>query len=230
MVPLKLQQGRQGTSHVASGKSCLLSCCEGEHRIALESFQGNWASSHSERGKSWFSPVAAGSFVFLLICDGDLSDLLNFLRDIRPPFKLQGGTSGFLSSHCSGIGPLLKLRFESQVSSPVVTGILGFLSSFNWGVRPHLILRHGSLLSSQVVKEVSGLLLGSGWELGLFLEVLQESQTSLHVVRGYSGFHVCRCKGIRPYLELRKKLCVLSTYARNWGVPLYFQYVRQASS
>ena len=223
MVPLKLQQGLQGTSQVASGKSCLLSSCVGEHGIALESLQGNWASSHSKRGKSWFSPVAAGSFVFLLICDGDLSDLSSFLRDVRPPFKLQGGTWGFLSSHCSGIGPLLKLRQVSQDSSPLVTGILGFLSSFNKGVRPHLILRHGSLLSPQIVKGVSGLLSGSGWELGLFLEVLQESQTSLHVVRGYSGFHESQCKGIRPYFELRKKLCVLSTYVRNRGVPLYFQ-------
>ena len=40
----------------------------------------------------------------------------------------------------------------------------------------------------------------------LSLEVQQPSQTSIYVVRGYSGFHSSRWWGIRPYLELRRKL------------------------
>ena len=47
-VPFELQWGTQGNSRVASGKSSLLSSCEGEHWIALESMQGKWASSHIE--------------------------------------------------------------------------------------------------------------------------------------------------------------------------------------
>ena len=45
MIAYKLQRGPQGTSHVASGKSNPLLSCEGECGIALESLQGNRASS-----------------------------------------------------------------------------------------------------------------------------------------------------------------------------------------
>ena len=41
-VPLELTRGSQGTSCIASGKSNLLSCCEEEHRTAIESLQ--WIS------------------------------------------------------------------------------------------------------------------------------------------------------------------------------------------
>ena len=44
-VPLEIQHAPLGTSPVASGKSSLLSSCEGERGIGLESLQGNWASS-----------------------------------------------------------------------------------------------------------------------------------------------------------------------------------------
>ena len=46
-------RGPQGTSPVASGKSSLLLSCKAERRIALESLQGKWASSHIEGGTSW---------------------------------------------------------------------------------------------------------------------------------------------------------------------------------
>ena len=78
---------------------------------------------------------------------------------------------GFLLSHCRGLGHHLRLRRETQGTSPVATGILGFLSSFIRGVRARLVLRHGTLLSSRVVKAVSGLLSSSGGKLGFFLEV-----------------------------------------------------------
>ena len=46
--------GISGTSCVASGESGLLSSCQGELRIALESLQGNRASSLVEVGNSGF--------------------------------------------------------------------------------------------------------------------------------------------------------------------------------
>ena len=89
------------------------------------------------------------------------------------------GTSGFLSSHFRGIGHHLRLRKETQGTSPVATGILGLLSSFIRGVRARLVLRYGILLSSRAVKVVSDLLSSSGGELGFFLEVQQGSRPPL---------------------------------------------------
>ena len=43
-VPLKLQWGIQGASLVSPGKSSLHLTCEGKCSIALELWQGNWAS------------------------------------------------------------------------------------------------------------------------------------------------------------------------------------------
>ena len=74
-------------------------------------------------------------------------------------FLVARGTSGFLSTRCRRIRPHLKLKRETHVFSPFVTGISGFLLSFNRGFRPHLLLRHGTPLSAQVAKGVSGLLL-----------------------------------------------------------------------
>jgi len=52
-VLLELRWGPQGTSHVASGKSSLLSSFQGVHGIALKSLLGNGASSHIEGRISW---------------------------------------------------------------------------------------------------------------------------------------------------------------------------------
>ena len=51
-VPLELQQRSQGTFHVASGKSELLSGCEVHLRIPLKSLLANTASSRVEAGNS----------------------------------------------------------------------------------------------------------------------------------------------------------------------------------
>ena len=90
-----------------------------------------------------------------------------------------------------------------------MTGITGYLSIFNKGIRTRLFLRHETALSSQVVKGVSGLLSSSGWELSLFIEVQQGIQTSVRIVRGYSGFHVSRCRGIKPLSRAEAKFGVL---------------------
>ena len=80
------------------------------------------------------------------------------------------------------------------------------------------MLRQGTLFSSRVVKGVSGLLSSSGWELSLFIEVQQGIQTSVRIVRGYLGFHVSRCRGIKPYLELRQNLVSFRPAAGTKGL------------
>ena len=141
LVPLELQWGLQETSRVASGKSSLLSSCKGERVIALESLQGNQASSHNERGNSGCFLRCNWKFGFLSSCDGDLREPLMLPQVSQASFQFARGTSRYLSSHCRGIGPHLELRHVTQSSSPVAAGILGFLSSFNRGVRPRLMLR-----------------------------------------------------------------------------------------
>ena len=42
---LELPRGPEGVSHVVSGKSGILSCCEGPLMIPLKLVQGTWASS-----------------------------------------------------------------------------------------------------------------------------------------------------------------------------------------
>ena len=59
---LKLPRGPEGASHVVSGKSGILSRCEGPFRIPLELVQGTRASSRVEAGNSGF----------LSSCDRDL--------------------------------------------------------------------------------------------------------------------------------------------------------------
>ena len=152
-----MQWGLQGTSRVASRNSSLLSSCEQVHWCALESLQGNRASSHIEGGMSCFSSCGQKLWVCLELQQEPLgtshvssgkSGLLSSLK----------GHLRFLLSHCRGISPHLQLRRESQFSTPVAIGILGFLSSFIRVIRPHLILKHGTHFSSRVIKVVSGLL------------------------------------------------------------------------
>ena len=75
-VSLELLRETQGASLVAPGKCSLHSSCKGEHGIALESQQGNWASRRIEGGitRSFLScgrkPRVPST------CDGELMDLL----------------------------------------------------------------------------------------------------------------------------------------------------------
>ena len=57
---------------------------------------------------------------------------------------------------CSGRGPHLELRRESQCSSPVLMWFSGCVCRFKQGFRSQLVWRHGTLLSSLVVKPFSG--------------------------------------------------------------------------
>ena len=67
---------------------------------------------------------------------------------------------GLLGLHWGGFSrrqPRLELRWEPQVSSPVLTWVSGCVCHFKQGVKSRLVWRHETLLSSRVVKGVSGL-------------------------------------------------------------------------
>ena len=86
-------------------------------------------------------------------------------------------------THTWARGSKLKLRWETQVSSPVAIQISVFLSTFNMGVRPRFVLRHGTLLFSRDVK-------GGG-------------QASFQVLTGTSGLLLKCFRGIGSHLALR---------------------------
>ena len=67
-IPLDFRRRPQGTFHIASGKSGLLSICEGYLGIPLDSLQGNRASSQVEVENS----------VFFLSCDKNIGVPIEF--------------------------------------------------------------------------------------------------------------------------------------------------------
>ena len=77
-VPLELRRGVQQTFCVASGKSCLLSCCEGEHGIALESLQGIGPHLTGRVETRGVSRVVAGSFGSISSSNENLREPLMF--------------------------------------------------------------------------------------------------------------------------------------------------------
>ena len=68
----------------------LVSICDGELGVPLESHQGNWASSPVEVGNSGF--------------------LLSFSGKLRIPLELCWGNLGFISSCNKGVRSPLELR------------------------------------------------------------------------------------------------------------------------
>ena len=82
--PLMLQQGFQGTSHVSSWESGILSGCEGKLGTPFKSVQRNPASPHLElKQETRGSPrVVTGTSGNLSCC----------LKGVRPLFKMRGGT------------------------------------------------------------------------------------------------------------------------------------------
>ena len=151
-VSSQVAMGILGISRVAKTVSSLLPSCEGELVIALESLQGNQASSCIEGGIWCFLLSCGGKPGFLSTCSRDLREPLVLPQGSQASLRVARGNSGSLASHCRGIG------WETRGSSPIVTEISGFLSSCNRGVRPCLMLNHGNPLSSLVVKGMSGLL------------------------------------------------------------------------
>ena len=116
------------------------------------------------RGESrGFSRVAVGSLGFLLICDGDLRDLLmlpqrskvfssceghvgiplELLPANRAMSRVQLGNSVFLSCGDRDLGLLIKMQLGSQASSGVKAWKSAFLSSCPRCVRPLVEFRRG---------------------------------------------------------------------------------------
>ena len=95
-VLLELKWGPQGTSHVASRKSGLVSSCKRHLGISLESLQYSGVSSRVEAGNSGF----------LSSCGRDLRVPTEFQRGVRRPLELRIGT--LLSSRVvKGVSGLL---------------------------------------------------------------------------------------------------------------------------
>lgn len=99
-VPLELQWGRQGASHVASGKSGLLSSCKGHLVIPLESLLENCEGCHIEmrwvtRGSS---PVATVILEFLSSFNRGVRPHLVFRHGTQHSSRVGQGVSGLLSS------------------------------------------------------------------------------------------------------------------------------------
>ena len=69
--------------------------------------------------------------------DGDLRDLLWWLRKGQSPCELLGCLSGFLSRRCRGLRPCVEPVPEPEDSSPVLTWILGYFWSLSRGDEAH---------------------------------------------------------------------------------------------
>ena len=150
-VPLQLPRGTQGTSCVASGKLSLHSSCQGECSMGI-SPQFSW------KGLSQCVPqVVPGNLGFLQFRRGP-EGASYLVSGSQISFRVGRCLLEFHSNLCRGLGPHLKLRCETQGSSPVLTWILGFLWRFPWRVSHRLVLRPRIPIPFEGVKAVSGLL------------------------------------------------------------------------
>ena len=143
------------------------------------------------------------------------------LRDVRPPFKLQGP-------------PRIPLELQqgNKASSQVEaanSGLLsscdkdhGFLSSFKRGVRPRIVLRHGTRLSSHVVKGVSDTCRVELGILGFFYRCNRESDLAFYC-KGIFRVPFKLVQGYQALSRVEGDLGVLSTCSRKCGVPVEFQ-------
>ena len=161
-APLELRRGPQGASHVASGKSGLLSSCEGFLRMPLELLQQNTASSRVKVCNSGllsnchrylrvpivFQQVSQPSSHFEAY---NSSFLWSCKRSVRSPVEFRGGIWAFSTcatgesdllhvvrgysgfhSISSGESGLVLSLWGYSVSFLLVPGTVGFLSSFSW--------------------------------------------------------------------------------------------------
>ena len=77
---------------MAPGKSSLHMSCEGEHGIALESQQGNWASRQVEGGISRSCLSCSRKPWVFSTSGGDLRELLRVPTGIRNTVELGGAS------------------------------------------------------------------------------------------------------------------------------------------
>ena len=131
-------QGPQGASRVARGKSGLRARGEGEHVIALESWEGTRASRRVEEGLSRSFSGCGRKPSFPSTSAGDLRELA------RVPLRCEGccgvgGASRDPAGWCKRRGPHLEWRQETQASPPFRTPTAGSLQSWDRRVRPRLV-------------------------------------------------------------------------------------------
>ena len=140
-----------GTFWVASRVSSTVSNFKREHEISLETLQREGASSHDNRGTSWFSRVAAGFSSY----DGELREPLVLPPGSTISIRVMMGSWGLLSSHCRANRPHLGFCSENPYSSPKATGISVLHSRFTRGVMPRLQWKQRIPLSSPVAMGIS---------------------------------------------------------------------------
>ena len=104
---------------------------DGEHGIALQAMQGNWASSHGNGEVSWFFSSCSGKLGYILESGGDGLYKLVFVQRYQDSYLVMGDKAGISSRLGRAIQMLLEVRRETQVHFLVATVILGFLSIFN---------------------------------------------------------------------------------------------------
>ena len=158
MVCLKLRLEAWGSTTGTTGRSGSLSCCLREVKYPFELQGREPKCSGVTAGESGLNSHGRGNLkVFLELwqevwfpssCHGDLREPLMLSLGSQESFRGVRGLSGFLLSWCRGLGPHLELRWETQGSSPALTGISGFLQRLPWGVRHRLVLDHGTPLPS----------------------------------------------------------------------------------
>ena len=153
-VSHEVRWGAQGAFRVVPRQSGLHAHGKGERVIALESRKGNQASRHVDRGISWSFSSCGRKHWVPSTCDSDFRELLRVPMGSQVYCGVGRGLSGLHWVWCNGRGPHLKLRWEPQDSSPVLTLISDCVCHFKQGVRFQRVWRHGSVLSSRVVKGV----------------------------------------------------------------------------
>ena len=136
-IPLELKQGSRplfemkwetrGSSLAVQGNSAFLLSCDGyfSEPLKLEKgvkhpfefpegtwfcsrgIAGGWGSSCFDGQSHGFSRIMAGSLGFLSSWEWELREPLVLPQGSQAPFQVATVTSGFLSSHCNGIGLIL---------------------------------------------------------------------------------------------------------------------------
>ena len=113
-----MPRGPEGASHVVSGKSGILSSCEGPPSIPLELVQVTRASSRVEVGNSGF----------LSSSDRDLGVPMEIPQGSQTSSRIGPGNSTFLSRWKRGVRRPVKLRSGSEAISRGTKGLSGLPS------------------------------------------------------------------------------------------------------
>ena len=189
---LELPRGPEGASHIVSGKSGILSSCEGPLGIPLELVQATRASS----------PVEAGNSGFLSSSD----------RDLRVPMEIPLGSQmsscvwpwncASLSRWKRGVRLPVELRLGSGAISRGSTGLSGLPSCRELILGVKFQSSQGNEALSRVDGDI-GVFLKSGTTRGVPLEFQSETSLLLRCDRNIS-ISFRGNGGMDPHLELRR--------------------------